>query len=233
VQPLPDELPTVLGATAAPDFEPAAPADVPHMVARAASVRPPTSGRRQVLRANQVDPPADRRVLVGLVAVVVVLLGILPLYLLVSSGSDDVALGQLDGLSLPTWAAQHPVDHTTGDRWCVGDCLVSQRTSQSTRPVAATADAYAQALRAAGWTPAPTSACPPQGKDTSLTCWQLDADQMNVLVTPAPCTLLPVPTTEPGLVDPGPTGKPSSPAGCAPTSVEVKVFARIAAQPNA
>lgn len=217
----------MLGASAVP-MDPPAPVDARSSLGtRPAAPRPSAASRRP--RANLVDPPADRRVLVGLVVVVVVLLGILPLYLLSSSGSQNAAFGQLDALNLPSWASGHPVDHTSGDRWCVGDCLVSQRTWQSSRSVDVTADAYATALVAAGWTKAPSAACPPQVKGESLTCWQLDADQMNVLVTNAPCAVGPVPTTEPGLVDPGATVKPSSPAGCDPTSVDVKVFARIAA----
>lgn len=187
---------------------------------------------RQIRYANQVHRPASRATILALVGVVVTLLGLLPGLLLLQSSAHNPAFDAMDGLGLPSWATEHVVDHTSGDRWCVVDCLVSQRTWQSARPAGETSDAYQRALRAAGWTPAAVSACPPTAKGVTLTCWQFDAEQLNLLVAPAACAIAPVPTTEPGLIDDAPPSlAPTVPDGCDPTTVTVQVFDRIAARP--
>ncbi|GAA4894014.1 hypothetical protein LX16_1740 [Stackebrandtia albiflava] len=71
----------------------------------------------------------------------------------------DPAFTALDELELPEWAASEPEDAADGSRWCLHRCRIRERVWQSGRPVAETADAYAVALRTAGWRPVPED-CP-------------------------------------------------------------------------
>jgi hypothetical protein len=190
------------------------------------------SGGRQVRYANQVHTRTSRGMIIAVLALVVVLIGAVPAFLLLAESSGNPDFTAINKLNVPSWAAAQPVDHTSGNRWCLSACLKSERTVGSTHSVAETAAAYTTALRAGGWTPAPATACPPAAKGVAQSCWVLDRDQMNVLVTASACAAPPPPATEPGLVDPAtPSTRASPSAGCAPTMVSISVFDRIDLRP--
>ena len=193
----------------------------------------PTGGR-EVRFANQIHFPTTRAMIIAVLSVVVALVGVLPAALVLTESSGNPDFAAIDRLSVPSWAGANPVDQTSGNRWCLSACLKSERTVSSTHTVAETAGAYTTALRAAGWTPAPANACPPLVKGATQSCWVLDREQMNVMVTTSACAGPPPPTTEPGLVDPTtPSARASPPAGCAPTTVDISVFDRIDLRPAA
>jgi hypothetical protein len=190
------------------------------------------AGKREVRYANQVHVPTSRAMIIAVLSVVVLLIGALPALLLATESSGNSDFAAIDSLGVPGWAAAEPVDHTSGNRWCLSACLKSERTVASTHSVAETAGAYVTALRAAGWMPATSDVCPPAAKSVAQSCWVLDRDQMNVMVTASACAAPPPPTTEPGLVDPvAPSTRASPPAGCAPTTVDISVFDRIDLRP--
>ncbi len=182
--------------------------------------------------ANQVHRPASRGMIAAVVSVVLFLLVVLPGYLVLRSGSDNPSFDALDNLDLPSWASVDPQDHTSGDRWCVSQCLKSDRIAQSTKTVDETSTAYAAALRSAGWTPAPTSACTAPAPHAALTCWVHDAQELVVNLSPAECALDPQPTSEAVAPDPSATDlrRIPPPAGCAQTAVTVSVFDKTAIQ---
>jgi len=186
---------------------------------------------RQVRYANQVHNPASRGLIGAVLAIVLTLLGIIPTYLMLSAGTGS-DLAAIKALDLPSWATGSAIDHTSGNRWCISSCLKSERTMTSTQSVTATAAAYDTALRKAGWQPAPRKACPPAAKGTAQSCWVLDRDQLNVLVTTSICMQPPPAPTEPSFSDPaGSTQAASPPKGCVPTTVDVSVFDRIDLKP--
>jgi hypothetical protein len=190
------------------------------------------TGAREVRFANQIHFPTTRAMIIAVLSVVVALVGILPAALVLTESSGNPDFVGIDRLNVPSWAGAHPVDHTSGNRWCLSSCMKSERTVSSTHTVAETASAYTTALRAAGWTPAPANACPPVVKGATQSCWVLDREQMNVMVTTSACAAPPPPTTEPGLIDPTtPSTRVSPPAGCAPTEVGISVFDRIELRP--
>jgi hypothetical protein len=192
------------------------------------------SGAREVRFANQIHFPTTRAMIIAMLSVVVALIGVLPAALVLTESSGNPDFAAIDRLNVPSWAGAHPVDHTSGNRWCLSACLKSERTVSSTHTVAETASAYAIALHAAGWTPAPANACPPAVKGATQSCWVLDRYQMNVMATTSACAGPPPPTTEPGLIDPTtPSTRTSPPAGCAPTEVGISVFDRIDLRPAA
>ena len=112
--------------------------------------------------------------IIAVLSVVVALIGVLPAALVLTESSGNPDFAAIDRLTVPSWAGAHPVDHTSGNRWCLSACLKSERTVSSTHTVTETASAYATALRAAGWTPAPANACPPVVKGATQSCWVLD-----------------------------------------------------------
>jgi hypothetical protein len=198
-----------------------------------AEPRPAADGRAHAARyANQVHRPAPQSMVIAVLAVVVLLIGAIPAYLILSASSSNPDLSRLDALSLPSWSTSHAVDQTSGNRFCLSSCMKSDRTTQSTRPVNETAAAYTSALRDAGWTPAPANACPPATKGEAQSCWVLDRHQLNVLITRSACAGPSAPPTEPGLADPtGPSATMSVPSGCAPTTVNISIFDRIDIRP--
>lgn len=187
-----------------------------------------TRTQRNVRYANQVHRRTSQGMIVAVFTIVIVLLGALPGYLLLAEHSSNRDFASIGALHLPSWATLSPVDHTSGNHWCVSACLKSDRTTASTHSVTDTATAYADALRAAGWTPAPRNACPPATDGAKQSCWVLDREQINVLVSTASCAAPPPPTTEPGLTAPAlPPTAPSPSSGCSPTTVTVSLFDRI------
>jgi hypothetical protein len=179
--------------------------------------RGPAAGR--VRTANLVHRPASTgvRVLVG--AAVLVLLVLIPGIVVLSSRGDNPAVGQLNALSLPDWGAKNVQDHSSGSRWCLGSCMVTERTWDSDKSVDETAAAYASALRGAGWTSAKTC---PKVSDGVQSCWVLDQNELDLTVLTSACALGTPPPSRTTVDQPaGPPAKP--PAGCAPTSVHAKV----------
>ncbi len=172
-----------------------------------------------------VHRPASRGVVLTLAGIIVALLVVLPIVLAASEGSSGPAFGMMDQLAVPAWASQAPHDATIGSRWCIGECQVSERDASSTHPVATTESAYVDQLRAAGWTPAATSACTSKVAG-SYTCWLFDQHELDLWVRPSTCTAPPPPATETGIPDPTLSAPPKS-GSCVPTSVQIKVFDKI------
>ncbi len=134
----------------------AGPAGWPAVSGSAAVGEAPTATKSaggKVRTANLVHRPAPTGIRVGVGAVVLILLVIIPGILVLRAGGNNPAVDQLNALKLPSWSAQHPVDHASGSRWCFGSCMITERTWDSDRPVDKTAAAYAAALREAGWSP--------------------------------------------------------------------------------
>jgi hypothetical protein len=182
-------------------------------------------GRAEIRFANQVHVRTPRGVMIAVCLVVFGLLGVFPAYLVWQGGTNNPAFAAMDRLAVPAWAGRSPVDHTSGDRWCVQNCLRSERTATSTHSPAETLTAYAKALRAAGWTPAPAGRCGKLGATGS--CWVLDSSELVVTVSTAPCAMA-LPTNEQDLprdASPAPVGEP--PSGCAPTIVSLMITDQI------
>jgi hypothetical protein len=199
--------------------------DAPHAAPLTASA---DENSGEIQYANQIHRPVPRALILSVLSIVLVLIGILPAVLVIAGTSGNSDLSTIDQLAVPAWAEAAPVDHAIGNPWCLSSCRKTERTASSTHPVGATAAAYGSALRAAGWTPAPATACPPATKGTDQSCWVLDRRQLNVLVIPSPCAVAPPPTTEPGLTDPPiPAPRTAPKSGCAPTTVEMSLFDRI------
>jgi hypothetical protein len=184
----------------------------------------PRADHGRVRTANLVHRPASTNVRVLVGAVVLVLLVVIPGILVLQARGANPAIDRLNALSLPSWGAQHPQDHASGSRWCLRSCMVTERTWDSDRPVADTASAYADALKAAGWTPANTCSKFPDGVQT---CWVLDQNELDLTVGKSPCALGTPPPNVHSVdgVPPDPSSKP--PAGCAQTSVHAKVTDQI------
>jgi hypothetical protein len=192
------------------------------------AARPDTRTPREIRYANQVHRATSRGMMAAVLGVVVALLAVIPGYLLLANDSGSRNFATIESLHVPSWATLTPVDHATGNHWCLSSCLKSDRTMTSTHSVDETATAYDTALRAAGWTPAPRNACPPATKGVAQSCWVLDRRQMNVLVTTSACAAPAPPTSEPSITEPlVPPSAPAKSSGCAPTTVTVSLFDRI------
>lgn len=174
----------------------------------------------QTITANLVHAPASQAIRVWVGAVVLLLLVVIPGVLVLRSNSANPAADQLNALTVPSWASANSQTHTSGSRYCLDQCLVTERTWDSTKSIDETAAAYATALRAEGWTQ--SSSCPkfPGGVQT---CWLLNKDQLDLTVGTAPCAMAPPPTNRSD-VDSQPTTQPAKPpAGCSPTLVHAKI----------
>jgi hypothetical protein len=187
------------------------------------------SGRRAELRRQ-----AGRTPVIVLAVAAVLLLAGLPALLWTKDASADPVFAGLDALQVPGWAAQaHQDTSTGGNRWCMSDCLVRDRTWRSAKPAKDTDPAYRQALTAAGWRQRPAAKCPAQLTGTT-SCWEHDRYMLDLWtrdaacglsnVAPAPGTSVqPVPSLEPSGAGPVPTGSAAPPPTCAGSLVTAKV----------
>jgi hypothetical protein len=162
------------------------------------------SGARTELRRQLREVQRMRRI--TLVAVVLILLGAYPLYLLTQMASRDPVFNSLDTLEVPEWATGEPTDMVFGSRWCIKECRFRERNVLSERSPEETATVYEQALQAAGWRRWLIAGCP-----TDLpgyTCWTRDEFTLDLYVREPPCANEPLrrrPTV-------GPTDATSAPA---------------------
>lgn len=180
---------------------------------------------RPARTANLVHRPAGRGLVAAVVGVVFVLLVLIPGYFALSESGHSPAITMMDALNPPTWAAQGSHDAQIGSRWCIGECQTIERDASSTHPVAATVDAYATALRSAGWSATTSAACTTEVAG-SFTCWRLDNHEIDLWVRPSTCSIPPPPSTRTGIPDPTDTTAPKS-GSCVPTSVQLKIFDHI------
>jgi hypothetical protein len=164
--------------------------------------------------------------------VAVLLLGALPAILFFRSSGTDPVFANLDGLSLPAWAAaQHP-DEATGSRYCVKTCRLRERDWHSTKSAQETDAAFETALTKAGWVRWRTSGCPKLGTGT-YTCWQRDQFVLDLWTRDAVCGLVTPasaapPSSAPPALDPVPSaGASGPPPTCAGALVTAKATDRI------
>lgn len=181
-------------------------------------------GARHHITANLIHAPASQAVRIWVGAFVLLLLVVIPAVVVLRANSANPAADQLSSLSVPSWAASNPQTHASGSRYCVGQCLVTERTWESSHPIDETAAAYAAALRKDGWTPA--DSCPkfPGGVQT---CWVLNQNELDLTVGKAPCAQAPPPTNRTGVIGEPPVDPTKLPAGCSPTTVHAKVTDQI------
>ncbi|SCL53738.1 hypothetical protein GA0070617_2456 [Micromonospora yangpuensis] len=185
---------------------------------RTATAGDGAGGARSELRRRLRE---RRRLRLGLLALVSVLvLGALPLYFGIRTLSRDPVFDTLDALGVPGWAAVRVEDDVSGSRWCLLDCRLRERTVESERPPAETAQAYEQALAADGWRPWKVDRCPEQPANGSYTCWRRDELTLDLWVREPTCVPPPV-DGEPAIV-PSPAPQERS-AECSGSSVSLKV----------
>ena len=178
-----------------------------------------------------------------LILVAVLLLAAYPIYLFTRSVSADPVFGELDRLSLPSWAAILHEDAASGSRWCIGECRSRDRTWASEREPEETNTAYVTALQDAGWRPRLEGLCPAVDEGVA-TCWQRDEYVMDMWVRAPICNVPPprptvegqAPTPErrhpgtPGVE--GTPGPPVDPLLCPGSLVTVRVFNAIDYNPE-
>ncbi|MBB5873120.1 integrin beta 3 [Allocatelliglobosispora scoriae] len=164
-----------------------------------------------------------------MIAVVVTLLGAIPLYLMIQSATRDPVFTSLDALSVPGWAAEAPVDQGDGSRWCIIECRYRERAVHSTKAFAETSKAYESALIGAGWRKWTPEACPEQPVPGVYSCWRRDEFTLDLWVRPPACAdnlLYNRPTVGPTASEApadGMTPNPSPSAECTGSDVLIKV----------
>ncbi len=181
----------------------------------AARVQPPVLGARAELRRQLETQPRLR--LATLIAVVVIILGVLPLYLMIRASSQDPVFTSLNGLQLPAWSAAQTSDHSYGSRWCIVDCRFWERELTSQRSADETAKVYRNALSAEGWQPWKVQPCPEGKPGGNYTCWRRDEYTLDLWVRDPPCKSAQQAPAEPA--EPGAT----KPEQCAGSLVSIKV----------
>lgn len=173
----------------------------------------PSELRRQIRERRQLR-------LTVLVVISVVLLGAVPLYFGMRTLSRDPVFDSLDELDVPGLAAVKTVDAVSGNRWCLLDCRLRERTVESEWAPEETAQAYERALAEDGWRPWEVTHCPEQPANGRYTCWRRDELTLDLWVREPTCVPPPV-DGEPALVPPA---DPQAGAeGCAGSLVSVKV----------
>jgi hypothetical protein len=206
--------------------------------------RPSAKQRAQLRRQARL---ARAMKMTTLTVVALLLLGGFPVYLGVKSVAKDPVFAALDALALPSWAAAgEPKDNSRGNRWCIGECRLRDRTWQSDKGPTDTQAAYFHALTQAGWRPR-TEGCPDHAKDGIASCWHRDEYVLDLWVR-APICDQPPPRPIPGASRPaanptpsgGTTGGSTSGAGggevtsdeCPGALVTVKVYNAIDYHPS-
>jgi integrin beta 3 len=173
-----------------------------------------------------------------MIMVVVALVGTPVGFFVIKEAARDPIFAELDGWNVPEWAAGTHHDEAYGSRWCYRECRFRERTWKSSRPAEETNQAFASALRAAGWRTWEVAGCPPEGVQGLDSCWQRDEYVLDLWVRDEPCEIKPVRPTvgsgQPAVPDPSasssaePSGIPGP--GCGTSQATVKVFNRIAYQ---
>jgi hypothetical protein len=184
-------------------------------------------GARSELRRKMREQQRLR--MLTLMAVVVVVLGALPLYLLIRAANRDPVFNSLDSLQVPTWAASASQDQVAGSRWCVLECRFRERDVASQKSPDETNVVYIKALEDAGWVRwKPAAGCPLDKVDGHYTCWRLDEYTLDLWVRSKPCSdelLRNRPSIAPsGAAAPPGTGKDD----CSGSMVSFKVYNAIA-----
>ena len=200
----------------------------------------PDGGRERVL-AGAARTAVPRREagghplrLAALAAVVLLVLGVVPVYLGVRALLRDPVFDSLDALDVPAWAAVRTEDRVSGNRWCVIDCRFRERTAESERGWEETAQAYEQALSAAGWRPWQVELCPGQPVEGHYSCWRRDELTLDLWVRDRPCPTdpkadgtapdQPAESQAPDVESSGPgTGEEAGSAECSGSLVTLKV----------
>jgi hypothetical protein len=184
-------LPGRPGAPGAPGVPPMGPdgPGAPHRSAARAglehgmgAIRGAQSELRRKMREQQ------RLRMLTLMAVVVAVLGALPLYLLIQSATRDPVFTALDTLKVPTWAAGTANDEHAGSRWCVVECRFRERDIASQKTPDETNAVYVKALEDAGWTRWKPAGCPQGEVDGHYTCWRRDEYTLDLWVRNKPCS---------------------------------------------
>jgi hypothetical protein len=169
----------------------------------------------------------------ALAVVVLVVLGAPMLYFGIVFATRDPVLNSLDGLDVPSWAAQSPEDRIiSGSRWCFIDCRFRERVLGSERGTEETTAVYAAALQDAGWTRWEVEGCPLAEVDGDYSCWTRDEYTLDLWVHPPECAYDPL-ALRPEITAPDEqaqaTPAPSPPAeGCTGSVVEIKMQNRVA-----
>jgi hypothetical protein len=184
-------------------------------------------GARSELRRQLREVERWRRL--TLVALVLLVLGAYPSFLLLQAATRDPAINSLNALDLPTWAARQPTDVEFGSRWCIRECRFRERTLTSERGPEETASIYEQVLSTAGWKRWQVDRCPENPVPGTYSCWRRDEYTLDLWVRDPNCAFDPLrnrPTV-------GPTGDPSAaPAApaddCTGALVSIKVRNAIA-----
>jgi integrin beta 3 len=162
-----------------------------------------------------------------LMAVVITVLGALPLFLMVRAATKDPVFTSLNALEVPAWAAGATNDEVSGSRWCVLECRYRERDVSSTKSPDETNAVYLKALEGAGWVRWKVANCPPaQGVSGHYTCWRRDEYTLDMWVRDKPCTnelLANRPTT-----GPDPSGSAAPAEDCKGSLVSFKVYNAIA-----
>jgi hypothetical protein len=162
------------------------------------------------------------RTLVILAAVVVFLLGVLPVALLVRDAVQDPVYAGLDALNLPSWSRLAHEDHSSGNRFCLRSCELRERTYQSAHGSTATDAAFRSALQAQGWQPVVGSGCPtvPTGR---YSCWQRDQYVLDLWTRDASCITSEAQPQVPAVPTPTPAGPRTPSADCPAAQASIKV----------
>lgn len=195
--------------------------------------RPTRSQVRAELRRQLTQTRRLRRL--TLAALVLVLLGGLPMVFLIRDAVQDPVFAGLKSLDVPGWAAQSPHSNATGSRLCIRICRYRELQLSSARGTDETDAAYRKALTEAGWDPAPGGRCP-QRTDGRYSCWQRDEYVLDLWTRQAPCDQQ-APATRPSTAPggtPAPTGSAApgggqgaGDGGCTGSLVTLKVTNRI------
>ncbi|NUT34631.1 MAG: hypothetical protein HOV79_16325 [Hamadaea sp.] len=183
-------------------------------------------GARSELRKQMREQQRVR--MLTLMAIVVTVLGALPLFLLVQAATRDPVFRSLDALEVPSWAAAAHSDEVGGSRWCVLECRYRERDVESAKSPNETNSVYVAALLDAGWARWSPAACPSKaGGQVSghYSCWRKDEYTLDLWVREKPCTdelLLNRPTVAPSG---SPAAQASAPAeDCSGSLVSFKVY---------
>jgi len=184
-------------------------------------------GARSELRRKMREQQRLR--MLTLMAVVVVVLGALPLYLLVQAATRDPVFTSLDALQVPSWAAGASTDQVAGSRWCVLECRFRERDIPSAKTPDETNTVYVKALEQAGWVRWKPAGCPLEHVDGHYSCWRRDEYTLDLWVRSKPCSdelLRNRPTVAP---DPSAAALPSTGKDdCSGSMVSFKVYNAIA-----
>lgn len=184
-------------------------------------------GARSELRKQMREQQRVR--MLTLMAIVVTVLGALPLFLLVQAATRDPVFQSLDALEVPGWAASAHSDEVGGSRWCVLECRYRERDVESDKTPEETNTVYMAALQDAGWARWKPADCPSQAAGQQVeghySCWRKDEYTLDLWVREKPCTdelLRNRPTVAPSG---SPAAQASPPAeDCSGSLVSFKVY---------